>query len=61
VDDQEEAKYDIIDSQLDLPKNGNFGGYNNELADESDGGETVMDMDRNPSPDLFADDSSDSS
>jgi hypothetical protein len=46
VDDQEEAKYDIldIDSQVDLPKTGNFGGYNNELADESNGGKTGMEM-----------------
>jgi hypothetical protein len=28
----------------------NFGGYTNELADESIGGKTVMDVDRNQSP-----------
>jgi hypothetical protein len=38
VDDPEEANEDAIvdiNSQVDLPKTGNFGSYNNELADES--------------------------
>jgi hypothetical protein len=62
VDDQEEANDAIVDinSQVDLPKTGNVGSYNNELADESDGGETVVDVNRNQSPYLLADDSSDS-
>jgi hypothetical protein len=55
VDNPEEAINDIRDmnSQVDLPNTGNFGGYSNELADESGGGETVVDVDKNQSPDLW--------
>jgi hypothetical protein len=50
-----------IDSQVDLPQTGNFGaGFEPAAADESDRGETVMEK-GDQSPNLFEDDSADSS
>jgi hypothetical protein len=62
VDNANENGIVEVDSQVDLPKTGHFGSYDNELAakEDSDGGKTVVEVDRNQSPDLLADDSSDS-
>jgi hypothetical protein len=58
MDSQEEMEE--IDSQVDLPQTGNVGGYHeNEPADESNGGKTVVKGDQ--SPNLLEDDSTDSS
>ena len=48
-----------IDSQVDLPQTGNFGGYK-PAADKSDRGETVVEK-RDQSPNLLEDDSANSS
>jgi hypothetical protein len=50
-----------IDSQADLPQTGNFGSvFEPAAADESDGGETVVEK-GDQSPNLLEDDSADSS
>jgi hypothetical protein len=56
MDSQEDKKRVEINSKVNLPQTGNFGGYK-PAADKSDGGKTVMNRDQ--SPNLLEDDSAD--